>query len=508
MFWQVAIVGALIICCIGGLTSCKDGSQGESALIGVTADFMPESPAVNDHFVSMEVASVSGGRITLNVIVTDVTEDVSGIALKINFPGDIAFFEECLDGDLFSSGSCVASQPPLKDDEVFIGRSLIGNQEQPMPVSGSRTVVRLVFVVFGTGSGAGMQTPNIIFQAQNIGGGDATALLDANGDPIPIDWFTGPLMGLEVACGSMVAALGLSECCAPLIVVIGLTALLLLVSACATAPLPPTIGLEKHPPAGEVEEESSPPGEEPARDADASHADPPSPQSSDSSSAVAPPSSTTSENTDSSGAEEPSGSRTDPAEDGAEPGEGPGGGYSAPVAPSTNEVEPPPPPDSKPPASSRHSVGGGASPGSASPPPLTIPMIRMLPPSAEVSVGNRLTIRIEIVDGTNVGSVPFHVVYNPAVLEYESGEEGSFLGRDGRQTAFFAAAMSNGREVAVGLSRLGRGEGVAGAGELCTLTFFVVGPGDAALGFTRAHVRDSTNQILPAEFEGLTLAAR
>jgi hypothetical protein len=134
-------------------------------------------------------------------------------------------------------------------------------------------------------------------------------------------------------------------------------------------------------------------------------------------------------------------------------------------------------------------------------------MIRMLLPAAEVSVGDRVSIRIEIADGTNVGSVPFHVIYNPDVVEFESGEEGSFLGRDGRQTAFFAAAMNNGREVVVGLSRLGRGQGIAGHGVLCWLTFFVVGPGDAGLGFTRAHLRDSGNRIVPAEFETANLTA-
>jgi hypothetical protein len=131
----------------------------------------------------------------------------------------------------------------------------------------------------------------------------------------------------------------------------------------------------------------------------------------------------------------------------------------------------------------------------------------MLLPAAQVSVGERISIRIEIADGVNVGSVPFHVVYNPDVLEFESGQEGSFLGRDGRQTAFFAAAMSNGREVVVGLSRLGRGEGIGGRGELCTLTFYVVGAGDAGLGFTRAHVRDFSNQIVPADFETAILTA-
>ena len=132
----------------------------------------------------------------------------------------------------------------------------------------------------------------------------------------------------------------------------------------------------------------------------------------------------------------------------------------------------------------------------------------MVPFSTEVTVGSRLSLAIEILDATDVGSVPFHVVFNPAVLRFENGREGHFLSRGGRQTAFFAAPMSNGSEAVVGLSRLGRGEGIGGGGDLCTLYFSVVGPGDTGLGFIRAHVRDSQNRIVKAIFEPATVSAR
>lgn len=124
----------------------------------------------------------------------------------------------------------------------------------------------------------------------------------------------------------------------------------------------------------------------------------------------------------------------------------------------------------------------------------------MVPSAVRVAVGDPLSIHVEIVGAADVGSVPFHVVYDPAVLRFEGGREGTFLKGDGRSTAFFAAPMSDGSEAVIGLSRLGAGDGIGGGGELCTLNFTAVGPGDAGLAFTRAHVRDSANRIVPAAF--------
>ena len=131
----------------------------------------------------------------------------------------------------------------------------------------------------------------------------------------------------------------------------------------------------------------------------------------------------------------------------------------------------------------------------------------MVPSAVQVAVGDSLSIRVEIAGASDVGSVPFHVVFNPAVLRFEAGREGKFLQGGGKATAFFAAPMSSGSEAVIGLSRLGAGDGIGGAGELCTLTFTVVGRGDAGLAFTRAHVRDSTNQIAPAAFQSAAVTA-
>jgi len=124
----------------------------------------------------------------------------------------------------------------------------------------------------------------------------------------------------------------------------------------------------------------------------------------------------------------------------------------------------------------------------------------MIPSAAVVGVGQPLIVSIALFGGTDVGHVPFHVVFDPSVLRFESGQEGGFLAGDGNPTAFFAAATSAGDAVVVGLSRLGRVGGIDGDGELCVLQFTALGPGEAGLAFARAKVRDSTNRIVPSLF--------
>jgi hypothetical protein len=133
-------------------------------------------------------------------------------------------------------------------------------------------------------------------------------------------------------------------------------------------------------------------------------------------------------------------------------------------------------------------------------PPDSTPVVQLIPAATELFVGDHLAVVVLISGASDVGHVPFHLLFNSQVLNFEYGEEGLFLGSDGGQTAFFAAAASGGGSVVVGLSRLGRSEGVSGSGELCVLHFTAVGPGSTTLTFSREKVKDGSNQILPALF--------
>lgn len=181
----------LPILCVVATLACKGEERINPAPLGVTPDFLPEAASPGGGSVSLQKAAVDGERITLDVVVTDVSEPISGIAIKLDFPGDIALFEGCSDGDLLPPGNCFVSPSPLRADEVFIGKTIV-NPQQPVPAVGSRTIVSLRFLVFGVCDAC---SPNVVFVAPNLGGGDSTALLDAHGDPILVDWYAGTLSG-------------------------------------------------------------------------------------------------------------------------------------------------------------------------------------------------------------------------------------------------------------------------------------------------------------------------
>ena len=179
------------LACLGGATlvSCKEGTtlSGESVI--ASPDFEPTSPTVAAGYVSLRKGQITGSRVIVEVDVTEVAEPISGLALKLSYPASIARFVSCTDGDLLPQpGKCYFPASGTDTGTVFIGRTITAPQPS-VPASGTKTIVRLEFLVFARGEGP------LVFQAQNLGGGDASALLDADGQPIFFDWFAGKLVG-------------------------------------------------------------------------------------------------------------------------------------------------------------------------------------------------------------------------------------------------------------------------------------------------------------------------
>jgi len=134
----------------------------------------------------------------------------------------------------------------------------------------------------------------------------------------------------------------------------------------------------------------------------------------------------------------------------------------------------------------------------AAPGPTTV---ELLPSALAYEVGDIVTLDAAIRDGRDVGSVPFHLHFDPNVVQFRPpAEEGPYLGADGTQTFFVAAESSAGGELAVGMSRLGALRGADGSGSLATFEFLAVGTGPCEFRFSQANVRDPQAQTLPALF--------
>jgi hypothetical protein len=177
----------LAILLTGLVAGCKEGTGLSTEELEPNAAFSAEvrPPELTGNYVSLRRQSASGGRIVLDVVVSDVSEEVSGIALSMRYPEGFSRFMGCEDGELFT----VEREPLCREPssgQLLISRSIVA-PEPAVIVSGDRTIVRLEFLVFGISSGP------IVFQGQNLGGG--TALLDADGDPLQVDWFAGRLIG-------------------------------------------------------------------------------------------------------------------------------------------------------------------------------------------------------------------------------------------------------------------------------------------------------------------------
>jgi len=172
----------------------------------------------------------------------------------------------------------------------------------------------------------------------------------------------------------------------------------------------------------------------------------------------------------------------------------PGGSGEQPLEVAPDE---PPAPRERPRQGDEDEDDGGAAPAPAGP-----ATVRLVPERSSYAVGEQLAVNVAIENATNVGSVPFHLRYDPRVLQFlPPASQGPFLGSDGKQPIFLATDVAGGGEIVVGLSRLGGEQGVSGAGVLATFRFQALAPGDAGFAFTGASVKSPMAGNLPASFQ-------
>ena len=139
-------------------------------------------------------------------------------------------------------------------------------------------------------------------------------------------------------------------------------------------------------------------------------------------------------------------------------------------------------------------------------PPLTPALVSMVTAKNSYGVGEVVIVQVLLQNGQNVGSVPYHLRFNPQVLQFQGpAEEGPLLTSDGTNTVFLGTPNATGSEVIVGHSRMGSGNGVTGSGLLATFRFLAIGSGDAGLAFTSASVKDPQARNLPAAFNAVAV---
>jgi general secretion pathway protein D len=173
-------------------------------------------------------------------------------------------------------------------------------------------------------------------------------------------------------------------------------------------------------------------------------------------------------------------------------------------APSSPQASSPPPPSASPAGASSPAGSSGSSPapssapGPAAPAPGGGPGASSGPVQlgfagpAEVGVGETFDVQVVIdARGSEVHDAPYHLLFDPSLLEVASVSEGTYFQAAGAQSIFLPS-ISSGR-VLIGHSMVGRGNAPTGSGTLATVRVRALSAGTGQLRFDSATISDRTN---------------
>ena len=166
--------------------------------------------------------------------------------------------------------------------------------------------------------------------------------------------------------------------------------------------------------------------------------------------------------------------------------------------------EPSPPPPTPP--------GGGVGPSRALPQqprprPIVYPTAMIQAPADLVSVGEVFDIVVRVDSVDQMTSLPFHLLFDPNVLGFESAMVGSALGA--LQPVLLASVNPNRPgDLAVGLSLLEASGSFSGTGDLIVLRFRALASGQSDLAFSRATLRGAASEPVDSRFTGGTVVVR
>ena len=123
--------------------------------------------------------------------------------------------------------------------------------------------------------------------------------------------------------------------------------------------------------------------------------------------------------------------------------------------------------------------------------------LSVMPSTSSQTVGSTFQVAVMLDSSHNVFGVPMQVQYDPHVLELVNVDAGDFLQKDGKPVALVHRVEGNGL-ASINASRPPGANGIAGQGNLCTLTFKAIAAGDSKVSLVKVGAKDSLQANLPA----------
>lgn len=174
--------------------------------------------------------------------------------------------------------------------------------------------------------------------------------------------------------------------------------------------------------------------------------------------------------------------------------------------PATTPATETPPQPAETPASRPEEDTSDPTPESNPSPEAGAPRLSLVPSAATVAPGHVLSVRVVLTGGEKITSVPFHLKFDPALLEFLGARTGqAFLSSSLEPLLLASVNPERPGDLAVGLALIGSSRSFTGSGSLVVLDFRAIGRGRSDLTFENSSVRGATSEPLPAEFANTSI---
>ncbi len=138
-----------------------------------------------------------------------------------------------------------------------------------------------------------------------------------------------------------------------------------------------------------------------------------------------------------------------------------------------------------------------------------MPQLSLLPAGKVVAPGQVVKVSVLLQEARGVTSVPFHVQFNPEVLQYVGAQEGSLFESSSLQPILMASVNPDRPgNLAVGLALVESSGLLNASGTILVLEFRALGIGRSDLIFDRASVRGPTSREMPLRLANAAIQVR
>lgn len=134
--------------------------------------------------------------------------------------------------------------------------------------------------------------------------------------------------------------------------------------------------------------------------------------------------------------------------------------------------------------------------------------LRVTSSLTEVAINQTFTAEIVASSDAGVVDAPFHLLFDPAVLEFLDATQGEFLGEDGSSIIFIVNGRARPGDVAIGIGRANREQGASGTGVLARIRFSALAPGETYLRLDRSVAWDAGGNRMEVSTVGVAVAVR